>query len=108
MRTEVRSDAELQACSRPIERLFVLFYASWCPYSRMFLPIFERFTKTHEGSCLRVQIDSEQELWEKYEIDVVPTVLFFCYGSVVARLDGVPGEGLTEVQLQEFAKSNVK
>ena len=108
MKTEVRTDAGLLAVTQPVDQMLVLFYTSWCPYSRMFLPIFERFAQSHEGSCVRVLLDDGDPLWDKYEIRVVPTVLLFQKGKVAQRLDGVPGEGLTDVQFQEFARSSLQ
>lgn len=82
------------------DEAIVLFYASWCPFSKRFLPIFERYAKDKDKeSCLCVKIDDKASLCEKYSVDVVPTVLFFKKGKVSKRLDGVPGKGLTEKQL---------
>jgi len=82
--------------------IFVLFYTSWCPFSRMFLPIFEKYAKRKMKNCLRVKVDDEESLMEKYSVDVVPTVLFFEDGTVLKRLDGKLGKGLTEKQLIDF------
>ena len=84
---------------------FVLFYASWCPFSRRFLPIFERFAEDKQHSCLRIKIDDEESLMEEYSVDVVPTILFFENGEVKRRLDGALGAGLSEKQLSDFVNS---
>ncbi len=36
----------------------------------------------------------ESPLWERFHIEVVPTVMVFSAGSGVFRVDGVAGEGL--------------
>jgi hypothetical protein len=41
-------------------------------------------------------------LWEKYRIEVVPTVLFFKEKKVSERLDGVLMVGLNEEQISNF------
>jgi thiol-disulfide isomerase/thioredoxin len=84
------------------EKAFVLFYASWCPYSQRFLPIFEEFAKGHPKECLSIVIDDKPDLCEKYEIDYYPTVLLFKKGEVEKRLDATPGLGLTKKQLKEL------
>ena len=84
------------------ERVFVLFYASWCPYSKRFLPIFERFAKDATRKCVRIMIDDKASLSEKYSVEIVPTVLIFENGKVSKRLDGVPGAGLDEKQLLDL------
>jgi thioredoxin 1 len=81
------------------DKVVVLFYASWCPFSQRFLPIFERYAKDKAHSCLRVMIDDKASLCEKYSVDVVPTLILFENGKVAKRLDGVPGVGLNEKQL---------
>jgi thiol-disulfide isomerase/thioredoxin len=44
------------------EKTFVLFYASWCPYSQRFLPIFEDFAKSNPQECMSVVIDDKPDL----------------------------------------------
>jgi thioredoxin 1 len=80
-------------------KVYVLFYASWCPFSRRFLPIFEAIAE-NSRDCLRVKIDDQQALREKYSIDTYPTVLVFQRGAVTRRLDGEPGIGLDEAKLR--------
>ena len=81
------------------DKAVVLFYASWCPFSQRFLPIFERYAKNNTLTCLRVVTDDKASLCEKYSVDVVPTVLLFEKGKVKKRLDGVSGVGLNEKEL---------
>jgi thiol-disulfide isomerase/thioredoxin len=84
------------------EKAFVLFYASWCPYSQRFLPIFEEYAKGNPKECISIIIDDKPDLCEKYEIDYYPTVLLFKKGAVEKRLDATPGLGLTKKQLKEL------
>jgi thiol-disulfide isomerase/thioredoxin len=84
------------------EKAFVLFYASWCPFSQRFLPIFEEYAKKNPQECLSVMIDFKPELCEKYSIDYYPTVLLFKKGELHKRLDATPGLGLTKKQLIEL------
>ena len=85
-------------------RLFVLFYASWCPYPQRFLPIYEKCTRDISSPCLQVVVDDRDDLCQKYYIEVYPTVLLFEKGIVADRLDGLPGEGLDERQLKKLLK----
>jgi len=84
------------------EKAFVLFYASWCPFSQRFLPIFEDYAKSNPQECMSVVIDDKPDLCEKYEIDYYPTVLLFKNGAVEKRLDATPGLGLTKKQLHDL------
>ncbi len=94
---QAKSDIENVLKSK--EKAFVLFYASWCPFSQRFLPIFEDYAKSNPQECMSVVIDDKPDLCEKYEIDYYPTVLLFKNGAVEKRLDATPGLGLTKKQL---------
>jgi thiol-disulfide isomerase/thioredoxin len=88
------------------ERAFVLFYASWCPFSQMFLPIFKAYTKQNPEECVSVLADNKTKLCDKYEINYYPTVILFKKGKVHKRLDATPGEGLTKKQLSELTANS--
>ena len=100
--SKLDSEFNLEKSLRNKEKVFVLFYASWCPFSRRFLPIFEKYSETRPQSCMQVKIDDKAQLTEKYSIDVVPTVLVFEKGTVKKRLDGEPGAGLEESQFKKL------
>ena len=87
------------------EKAYVLFYASWCPYSQRFLPIFEDYEKTNPDQCVKVVIDDKPELCDKYEIEYYPTVLLFNNGKIKKRLDATPGLGLTKKQLKDLTSN---
>ena len=92
----------LQEILKSKDGIFVLFYASWCPFSQKFLPIFEKYARENPENCLRIKTDDKAKLCEKYSVDVVPTVLLFEKGKVTRRLDGAPGAGLNERQLKNL------
>lgn len=84
------------------DKAYVLFYASWCPYSQRFLPVFEEYSKANPQECMQVIIDDEPDLCDKYAIEYYPTVLLFKKGQVQKRLDAQPGIGLNKNQLKEL------
>jgi len=84
------------------DKVFVLFYASWCPFSRSFLPAFEEYARSNPQECMRVVVDEAPELCEEYSIEYYPTVLLFKKGKLYLRLDAEPGLGLTKKQLKEL------
>ena len=86
-------------------KFLALFYASWCQFSRKFLPIYQKCTINSAVPCLRVMVDDREDLCEKYDINFYPTVLLFEEGKVAKRLDGAPGEGLSEQQLKKLLNS---
>ena len=84
---------------------FVLFYASWCPFSRRFLPIFEAYAKGNPKECMSIMIDDKPDLCDKYQIDYYPTVLLFKKGNIEKRVDATPGLGLTKTQLEKLTSN---
>ena len=97
----IESESDLDKVLSECSRIFVLFYASWCPFSQRFLPIFEKHTKNDEKDFCRVLTDEIESCEEDYSIDVVPTVIFFKNGKIAKRLDGIAGIGLNEKQFVE-------
>jgi thiol-disulfide isomerase/thioredoxin len=100
--TLLNNGQELSNLLKTTKGMFVLFYASWCPHSLRFLPLFQQYSQRTKNGCYRIIIDEDEALCDKYSIEVYPTVLFFENGVVKKRLDGIPGRGLLEQQLQEF------
>jgi thiol-disulfide isomerase/thioredoxin len=47
-------------------KVFVLFYTSWCPYSKQFLPIFEEYKNSNPKDCLSVIVDDKPDICEEY------------------------------------------
>ena len=103
---EVSNKSDFESQIRQSERVMALFYASWCPFCRSFLPVFAKNSlKTDSLLVLRVKVDDEDNpLWEEYSIEAVPTVILFEAGKVCRRLDGRSGRGLSEKQFQEWLK----
>lgn len=98
----INKEQELDNIINSSKEVLVLFYASWCPFSAEFLPVFEKYSQDKAQGFCRILTDKVEGCDEKYSVDVVPTVILFKNGKVSKRLDGVPGEGLDERQLVEM------
>jgi thioredoxin 1 len=101
---EVSSKRDFESQLKKNKRVLALFYASWCPYCRSFLPVFDKnASKRGFDLVLRVKVDDyDNPLWDEYSIEAVPTVVLFDEGKVCRRLDGRLGYGLSEKQLKEW------
>ena len=84
------------------EKATVLFYATWCPFSQHFLPIFQEYSKNNPDECIEVIADEEPKLCEEYSIEYYPTVILFRNGKVQKRLDSEPHVYLTKDQLRKL------
>jgi thioredoxin 1 len=84
--------------------IIALFYASWCPFCRRFLKVFNDYAeKPAASNYVRVRIDEDENpLWEKYSIEAVPSVLLFKDGKISRRLDCEHGIGLTEEKFKKW------
>lgn len=101
-KTDISEEKNVEDILKEKEKAFVLFYASWCPHSQRFLPIFEEYAKTNPDECLSVMIDFRADLCDKYAIEYYPTVLLFKKGKVKKRLDATPGLGLGKAELADL------
>ena len=44
------------------DKAYSLFYATWCPYSQAFLPIFNKYAKANPQECLSVIADEKPDI----------------------------------------------
>lgn len=67
------------------------FWAVWCGPCRILSPIIDEIAEESEGKVkfAKVNVDSEPELAQKYEIMSIPTVLFLKDGQIVDQFVGV-------------------
>lgn len=101
----VRDRDELAEIVGSADRVFVLFYAAWCPFSMAFLPDYERQAEGRDRHFARMTVDGNEDVFDEFGIDVYPTVLFFRDGKLDRRLDGKHLRGLKESQLTELIAS---
>lgn len=67
------------------------FYATWCGPCRRQIPIIDNFKAKmgDEVNVVKVDVDEEQELADRYRIRSVPTIMIFKNGEVVWRASGI-------------------
>jgi len=94
MNQDIRNQQQFQAALNSSERVCALFYASWCPFSRRFLPDFDEAARANQEHFSCVKVDDHDELCEEYGINVYPTVIFFENGKVLSRVDAALGVGI--------------
>jgi thioredoxin 1 len=88
------------------ERVLVLFYADWCPFSRAFLPDFDRAEPEASVPFVRANIaDSNDPRWKRHGVQHVPTLVYFEHGEPLERVDPIPHGGLTRRDLEDFLET---
>jgi thioredoxin-like negative regulator of GroEL len=85
-------------------KVIALFYASWCPFCRSFISIFNKHAqKPSQETFIRVLIDDDENpMWETFSLEAVPSIILFENGKITRRLDCELGAGLNEKQLIKF------
>ena len=75
------------------------FSASWCGPCRMMAPILEDVADKYKRKYFfyQIDIDSAEELAEKYDIEAVPTIVIFKKGKELGRTSGF-------MEMEEFEK----
>jgi len=104
---KVDNQTKLAAQLKTNRDVLVLFYSSWCPFCRRFIPVFEEYAeKPASFTTVKVQLDEDENpLWETYSLDSVPSIILFKNGEIHRRLDCQRGIGLTEDKFIKWLKT---
>jgi thioredoxin 1 len=75
------------------------FFATWCMPCEMLAPVLDEMDKKYRESIeiFKVNVDENQESAMRYNIQSIPTILFFKEGEEIERQDGYLDE-------KEFSK----
>lgn len=65
------------------------FFATWCGPCRMLTPIFEELDDNgFDKQILKIDVDELQEIAIKYQIQAIPTLIYFKDGEIKNRFTG--------------------
>jgi len=81
------------------------FYATWCGPCRVLSPMLEKLAPgyTNRIKFVKVNVDESPDIAQKYQIEGMPTLLFFNKGEVTDRILGLPDEMVLMTKLDSFA-----
>lgn len=86
------------------------FFATWCGPCRMQAPILEQVKNTvgDEANIIKIDIDKNQALAAKYNVQSVPTLIMFKNGMAVWRAVGVQQADILEAKIKDhqYTKSD--
>ncbi len=80
------------------------FWAEWCGPCKSLTPILEEIAQEmgEKASILKVDVDANAELAQKYGIRGIPTMIFFKDGEPAKTLVGVQPKGEIVKSLEEL------
>ena len=96
--TEATFEDEVIASDTPV---IVDFWAEWCGPCHAVSPVLERIAEERDGEVkvVKVNIDEEQGLAQRYGIASIPTMILFREGAPAAAVSGAQPKGAIERQL---------
>lgn len=82
------------------------FWAPWCSYCRMLMPIYEEVAKELSGKMKfgRVNVDDEEELASRFKVQGIPLLVILQDGKEVKRLVGYRPKDQLLKELQPYIK----
>ena len=92
---------ELISSNKPV---LVDFFATWCGPCRVMSPILEDLKKKVEDKAIvvKVDVDEEEDLSLKYNVQSVPTLMIFKNGELLWRESGIRQAHLLEQILEKY------
>ena len=96
--TETTFDEEVIKSETPV---IVDFWAEWCGPCHAVSPVLERIAEEREGAVklVKVNIDEERGLADRYGISSIPTMILFKGGEPAAAAVGAQPKGSLERSL---------
>lgn len=81
------------------------FYATWCGPCKVLSPMLDKLAGsfTNEIKFVKVNVDEAPALSQRFNIQGIPTLLFFKHGKVVDSLVGLPPADTLKTRLDSLA-----
>ena len=83
--------------------VFVDFWAEWCGPCRAIGPILDQLAVDFDGKVkvVKINVDENAELAERYGVQAIPTLLIFKNGQQVDRIVGAAPKSRYSEKLEE-------
>jgi thioredoxin 1 len=101
MALNVTTETFEQEVIKSDKAVLVDFWAEWCGPCHQVAPVLDRIAEEHEAELklVKVNIDEEHELQQRYGIASIPTMILFKGGEPSAAVIGAQPKGAIERSL---------
>ena len=108
MATAVKEDTFTTEVLESDKPVIVDFWAEWCGPCHAVAPVLDKIVEERDGEVklVKVNIDEERGLAERYGIASIPTMVLFKDGEPAAAAIGAQPKTAIETQLGLAASSN--
>lgn len=98
------NEQEFEEALQGAKVALVDFWAPWCGPCRMVAPQVEAVAETMDGeaSFLKVNVDDNQALAQRFGVMSIPTLVVFKNGEEAARMVGAQGRADIESAVREW------
>jgi len=98
--TQDQFENEVMKESKPV---LVDFWAPWCGPCKTLGPVLEKVAGENEGrlKVVKVNVDENQDLAQKYEVMSIPTMFVFKNGQVVDSFMGAMNKQVLTEKLEQ-------
>jgi len=93
---------DVTRCATPV---VADFYATWCGPCRMFSPMLDKLADGYADKIkfVKINVDESPGLAQNFQVQAIPTLIFFKDGKVADHLTGLPDEADLKARLDKFS-----
>src|SRR4051795_5801447 len=99
MATDVTSDTFENEVLKTDGKVIVDFWAEWCGPCHAVSPVLDRISNEHDVKLVKVNIDEQQDLAQRYGVASIPFMVLFENGEPQASAIGAMPKGSLEKAL---------
>ena len=99
MATDVTSDTFEDEVLKTDGKVIVDFWAEWCGPCHAVSPVLDRISDEHDVKLVKVNIDEQQDLAQRYGVASIPFMVLFENGEPQASAVGAMPKGSLEKAL---------
>lgn len=83
--------------------VLVDFWAVWCGPCKLIAPHLDILSQEYEGKAkiVKVNIDNDREVAERYSVMSIPTLIFFSHGKAVDQIIGAVPRNVIQAKLDQ-------